>query len=106
VVACYNAVRPYQKPAEVTATDDGPPAWYERRWVAITAAPVLVPVVIGFAGVFTVASPVERFPAVLFLVMLVLYLVLLLLFAKILTRRPRAGVDGDTPAVTLGGDIL
>ena len=101
IVALFNAVRPYDNPNRALIEDE-PPAWYERKATVIAGAPLVVPVLLVSALTFTVASPVERFPAMLFLIMLVMYVALLLVSARILVRRSRP-VDAAGSADTLGG---
>ena len=70
---------------------DGPPddPWYFRGPIIAILAPVSVPCLLVVAVVFTVASPVERFPVPALLILLSLYLLPLLAFYTLLGWRRR-----------------
>jgi hypothetical protein len=55
--------------------DEPDEPWYLRPWVIAVAAPASVPCLLLVTVVFTVASPVERFPVVGCLILLSLYFV-------------------------------
>ena len=101
-VAAYSALtRPAPTPTVETAFHDadgdgfdgseGPPddPWYLRGPITATLAPVSVPLLLVVAAFFSVASPVERFPAPTVLILVSLYLLPLFALYKLLDWRRR-----------------